>query len=83
MSDRYWTGSRSLGSSAKSCLDKQRITTLGLNVDTKNSPGNLSSSSSITERLSEKYCVTSFCRSAGEPALGSEAAKTSVIVFFF
>lgn len=34
MSDRYWTGSRSLGGSAKSCLDKQRITTLGLNVDT-------------------------------------------------
>lgn len=47
------------------------------------SPSNLSSSCSITERLSEKYCVISFCRSAGQPGLGSEVAKTSVIVFFF
>lgn len=47
------------------------------------SPDNLSSSCSITERLSEKYCVTRFCRSGGEPAFCSEEAKTSVMVFFF
>lgn len=47
------------------------------------SPCNLSSSCSITERLSEKYCATRFCRSAGQPGFDSEEAKTSVIVFFF
>lgn len=47
------------------------------------SPSNLSSSCSITDSLSEKYCVTRFCRSAGQPGFGSEEDKTSVIVFFF
>lgn len=86
---RYWTGSRSLedagGQRWPRWINRSADInwTLVLKGTRPDSPDNFSSSCSITERLSEKYCVTRLCRSAGQPGFGSEEDKTSVIVFFF